>query len=179
MPVKIIEICTIQQYTRHIGGTMHYFFTKEDFDALNQEILACCDRIKDAAREMALSCQEGADTFHDNFAYEQGERDQMMWSNRVRELIRIRNNVKIITLGPNDGRVSIGRIVQIRDLNSGEIQIFKVGSYMVFDNEEESDLPIFSYEAQLLKTLIDAKVGEEREVSLGGKKHRFVVVKIE
>ena len=156
---------------------MHYFFTKSDFDALNNEITGVCDRIKDAGKEMGLSCQEGAETFHDNFAYEQGQRDQEMWSDRVRELVRVRNNAQIITPGLNIGQVRIGRLITVRDLDSGAEKVFRVGSYMVF--EETNDPPTLSYDAPLPKSLIGAKEGEEREAFFGGEKHHLKVVKIE
>lgn len=66
-----------------------YYFLKEDFEALNAEINKIADKIKEIGKEMGKSCQEGAETFHDNFAYEDGERQQYMWSGRIRELIRI------------------------------------------------------------------------------------------
>lgn len=158
---------------------MHYFFTKEDFDGLNHEIADACDRIKDAGKEMGLSCQEGAETFHDNFAYEQGQRDQEMWSDRVRELVQIRNHARIIVPGPNTGQVRIGRLVTVCDMSSGTEKAFRVGSYMVFVESNGDDIPTLSYDAPLPKALIGAKMGEEREAFFGGEKHHLEVVKIE
>lgn len=156
---------------------MHYFFTKEDFDSLNREIGDACDHIKDAGKEIGRSYGEGHETSHDNFAYEQGQRDQEMWSNRVRQLVLIRNNVKIAVPGPNQGQVRIGRLVTIRDLSSGTEKVFRVGSYMVF--VETDDIPTLSYDAPLPKALIGAKEGEEREAFFGGEKHRLEIIKIE
>ncbi|OHA24282.1 MAG: hypothetical protein A3G52_02045 [Candidatus Taylorbacteria bacterium RIFCSPLOWO2_12_FULL_43_20] len=63
------------------------FFLPEDFEKLNQEITGLCDRIKQIGKEMGESCREGAETFHDNFAYEDGERQQAMLSTRLRKFI--------------------------------------------------------------------------------------------
>jgi len=158
---------------------VHYFFTKKDFEGMNREIANTCDRIKDAGREMGLSCQEGAETFHDNFAYEQGQRDQEMWSDRVRGLVQIRNHAQIITPGENIGQVRIGRVVTVRDLSFGTEKVFRVGSYMVFRESEEDEIPTLSYDAPMPKSLIGAKEGEEREAFFGGEKHHLEVVKIE
>jgi transcription elongation GreA/GreB family factor len=158
---------------------VHYFFVKKDFDDLNQEIAATCDRIKDAGKEMGLSCQEGAETFHDNFAYEQGQRDQEMWSDRLRQLVRVRNNVRVIVPGPNHGQVRIGRLITVRDLSSGKEKVFRVGSYMIFKGKEVDDILTLSYDAPLPKALIGAKEGEKREAFFGGKRHHFEVVKID
>ena len=158
---------------------MHYFFVNKDFDDLNREIATTCDRIKDAGKEMGLSCQEGAETFHDNFAYEQGQRDQEMWSNRLRQLVRIRNNAKVIIPGSTQGQVRIGRLITVRDLGSGKEKTFQIGSYMIFADMEEGAVPVLSYDAPLPKALIGAKEGEGREAFFGGRKHHFKVVKIE
>ena len=99
---------------------MIHYFLEEDFRGLNQEIAHICDKIKDAGREMGLSCQEGAETFHDNFAYEEGERQQYMWSKRLREIIAIRNNSRVVTPDSGTTRVSLGKKVTIRDNATGE-----------------------------------------------------------
>lgn len=158
---------------------MHYFFTRHDFDGLNREIATACDRIKDAGAEMGLSCAEGAETFHDNFAYEQGQRDQEMWSDRVRELVSVRNNAQIITPGANNGQVRIGRIVTVNNTTSNTEKVFRVGSYMVFEDTKVGEISTLSYDAPLPKSLIGAKVGEEREAFFGGERHHLEVVKIE
>ncbi len=166
-----------QKRSNEIAG--YYFFTKEDFDALNKEIEITCDRIKDAGKEIGRSYSEGHETDHDNFAYEQGQRDQLMWSDHVRKLILIKNKARVISPGSNQGEVRIGRLVTICDLNSSKEEVFLVGSYMVFGETQENDTPVFSYNAPLVKALIGAKEGEERDAFFGGKKHSLKIVKIE
>ncbi len=158
---------------------MHYFFVPADFEGLNREIDAACDKIKAAGKEMGLSCQEGAETFHDNFAYEQGQRDQEMWSDRVRELVAVRNNARIITPSPNTGQVRIGRVVTVRDTTTDTEKTFRIGSYMIFTKNAEGDIPTLSYDAPLPKSLIGANEGEERNAFFGGERHHLEVVKIE
>ena len=158
---------------------MYYYFTKEGFNALNAEIGTICDRIKEAGREMGISCQEGAETFHDNFAYEQGERDQTMWSNRLRQLVKIRNQVRVVDPGQSRGKVSLGRTVTIRDLSSEKERTFRIGSYMVLGSASESGVEVLSYDAPLPKALIGAREGETRVAHFGGRNHHLEVVKVE
>lgn len=70
------------------------YFLKADYDALCNEIDVLLNRIKEIGQEMGASCQEGAETFHDNFAHEDGTRQQHMWSTRLRELIAIKNDAE-------------------------------------------------------------------------------------
>ena len=153
-----------------------YYFLKKDFEALNAEIEKIADKIKEIGKEMGKSCQEGAETFHDNFAYEDGERQQYMWSGRIRELVRIRNQAHVL-LNPSRGdTVSIGRTVTIEDKHAGKTRAIKIGSYMVLAEKEEE---VISYNAPLARMLIGARVGDIREGVIAGKKKRFRILKIE
>ncbi|KKT75043.1 MAG: Transcription elongation factor GreA [Microgenomates group bacterium GW2011_GWA2_44_7] len=151
-----------------------YYFLKEDFDALNLEIVKIADKIKEIGKEMGKSCQEGAETFHDNFAHEDGERQQRMWSERIRELIRIRNQARIIEPQKHN-TVSIGQIVTMEDERTGEMRIIKIGSYMTFVKEDNA----VSYIAPLSRMLIGGKAGEIKEAVIAGKKKSFRIIKIE
>ncbi|MEK7588912.1 MAG: GreA/GreB family elongation factor [Patescibacteria group bacterium] len=153
---------------------MYYYFLPKDFEELNIKIIDICEKIKEIGKEMGRSCQEGAETFHDNFAHEDGTRQQAMWSNKLREMIRIRNNSRIITLDKNIYRVSIGRNVRIKDLSTEEEKILKIGSYIVFTGENT-----ISYNSPLARLLIGAKIGDLREGTLGGKSHEFEILSIE
>jgi len=153
---------------------MHHYFLKEDFDALNAEIIAAAEKIKGAGKEMGLSCQEGAETFHDNFAYEEGERQQLMWSSRLRELIRIRNQARVVEPQKSD-IVSLGLTVTIEDEDTQEVRMMKIGSYMTFTKQ----VGIVSYNTPLARMLIGGKVGETKEAVIAGKRKSFRILKIE
>lgn len=153
-----------------------YYFLRKDFEALNAEIEKIADKIKEIGKEMGKSCQEGAETFHDNFAYEDGERQQYMWSGRIRELIRIRNQVRVI-LEPQKGEtVSIGRTITVEDEHTGETRVMKIGSYMVLTEEEGE---VISYNAPLARMLVGGRVGDTKESVIAGKQKRFRILKIE
>lgn len=152
-----------------------YYFLKKDFDALNTEIEKIADKIKEIGHEMGKSCQEGAETFHDNFAYEDGERQQYMWSTRLRELIRIRNQARVLLEPPKGDTATIGRTITVEDENTGETLIMKIGSYMVLANEEGE---VISYNAPLARMLVGGRVGDIRESVIAGKKKSFRILEI-
>ena len=158
---------------------MRYYFTREDFDILLREIESVDDRIKLAAKEMGLSCQQSSETFHDNFGFEQAERDRGMWSNHIRQLMEVKNNAEIIVPGPNQGKVRMGRMVKILDLDTKDEKTFRVGSYMILNAEKADGTSTLSYDAPLPKALLGAGEGDYREVLFGGEKHRYVILKIE
>ena len=151
-----------------------FYFLPEDFEDLNDQIEQICEKIKELGKEAGESCQEGAETWHDNFAFEESQRQQYMWSNRLRELIRVRNNARVIQPSPQGDKVSIGRVVTIQDTATEETQIFKIGSYMILKEKDE-----ISYNAPLARMLIGAEIDDERTGKIGGKQKTFRILEIE
>lgn len=153
---------------------MHYFFLREDFDRLNGEIAEVCDKIKETGQEMGISCKEGAETFHDNWVYEEGERRQHMLSSQLRKLIQIRNRARVVA--PDEitaDRVSIGTTIIVRDETTSAERTFRIGSYKTY---REGDV---AYNAPLARVLIGAKVGDTRQGMVGGKQATLTVLNVQ
>ena len=153
-----------------------FYFLREDFEGLNAEIEKIADKIKEIGKNMGQSCREGAETFHDNFAYEDGERQQYMWSTRLRNLIGIRNQARVVESQKGD-KVSLGLTITLEDTSTSEVRTIKIGSYMVFAKEEQKE--IISYNAPLARMLIGGQIGETREALISDKKRSFRILKIE
>jgi len=151
-----------------------FYFLREDFDELNSQIKAICEKIKAIAEDIGKSCQEGSETYHDNFALEEGERQQHMWSNRLRELIRVRNNSRVVMPNTTTDRVSIGRMVVLEDESTGHTRTIKIGSYMTWKKDGT-----ISYNAPLARLVINARVGEVRDGTIAGEEVKLKIVTIE
>ena len=152
---------------------MNYYFLREDIGKLSEQIHEIDARIKAIGQEMGASCEEGAETFHDNFAFEEGERQQQMWSQRLKELVDIYNHSQISKPSGTAERVGIGCEVTIADLESGEEKTIKIGSYMTFNGNGA-----VSYNAPLARMLLGAESGEVRKGEIAGKIRKFEVVDI-
>lgn len=153
---------------------MSYLFLREDLETLGKKIEENKTRLKEALKRISDSCNGGS-TWHDNFDFEQAQRDAAMWSIRVRELISIRNNMKVVS--PEDFRsdeVNIGRTVTIQDKDTDEIKTFQIGSFMVLDEERNA----ISYNTPLAKAIIGAKIGEIREVETAQNKRKVKIIEI-
>ena len=146
------------------------YFLQQDFDRLNLKITEICDKIKQIDQEMGESCREGAETFHDNFAYEDGERQQALLGGRLRQYISVRNNARIVKEEPQMNMVTIGKTVQLVDENN-QPHTYRIGSYLTF---EDDDVTI-SYNSPLARLIIGAKVGEKRSGSVGHSKKTFTI----
>ena len=152
---------------------MCYYFLPEDFKKLNREVEHIICRIKQIGRDMGASCEEGAETYHDNFAYEEGERQQAMWSRRLREFMKVMENAQIISPEKKSEKVALGSKITICNENTQEEKTFVIGSYMTFD-----DPGSISYNSPLGSQLIGASEGDVCECSIAGKKRLYEIVAI-
>ncbi len=162
---------------RRITLEKHYFL-RDDLEALNESIHDIDERIKDVLQQAGGSCKEGADTWHDNFEYEESQRSAAMWSNRLRELVALRASAQVVTPAGTGEEVLIGRIITVEDCDTKETMKFRVGSYMILRNKKEG-LESISYAAPLASMLIGAKENEVRSGIIGGEHKRFKISKIE
>jgi transcription elongation GreA/GreB family factor len=153
---------------------MKFYFLREDFEKLGEQIVQVNARIREIGREMGQSCQEGAETFHDNFAYEDGERQQRMWSLMLQDLVEINRNAEIIVPPASNGKVAIGSLVTLSDIETGEEKRVRIGSYRVFENHGA-----VSYSAPLGQILLGAKEGDTVTGVIAGKPKKFAIVGVE
>jgi transcription elongation GreA/GreB family factor len=153
-----------------------YYFLQADFEELGRRISAVEDRIRRLGKDMGQSCQEGAETFHDNFAYEDGERNQRMWSQERRRLLRLQAGARLVEVPPSGDRAAIGRTVVVLDQDSGAQMIIRIGSY---ENFAPAPPGTISYSAPMAQILLGAEAGEEREGTIAGKMRRFEVLDVE
>lgn len=153
---------------------MTYYFLQEDLGKLAEQIHKINARIKAIGQEMGASCEEGAETFHDNFAFEEGERQQQMWSKNLKELVEIYNNSQIFKPSGTAERVGIGCQVTIADLDTGEEKTITIGSYLTFNGNST-----VSYNAPLARILLCARPGEVRKGEIAGRLRTFEIIKIQ
>ena len=154
-------------------SAMSFYFLPEDYEGLNREIECIVRRIKLIGRDMGESCQQGAETYHDNFAYEEGERQQAMWSRRLQEFLRVKEKAQVVTPDKKFEKVSLGSQITISDEETGEQKTFRVGSYLVFQDQK-----CVSYNAPLAQQLMGASKGDICECDIAGKKRVFEIVEI-
>lgn len=155
---------------------MSYLFLLDDLDALDKKINENKKRLSEALKRIGDSCDEGGDTWHDNFAFEQAQRDAEIWSHRIRDLNSIRREAAVVYADDFEkGFATIGKLITIVDIETGEEKKFRIGSYMVVDESKES----ISYVTPLANLIMNAREGEIKEGKIGGKKRKFKILKIE
>jgi transcription elongation GreA/GreB family factor len=154
---------------------MAYRFLRKDYDALLAKIEELAGALREAGQEKGRWANQSAETWHDNFGYEQEQRQEWMLSDRLDEFVEMRNDAEIVQ-GRAMNEVDIGCRVTIRDTETDEQRTFVVGSYQVLDQQHEDEV---SYAAPLAKPFMGATVGEEREFVIKDRSAMFRVVGIE
>jgi transcription elongation GreA/GreB family factor len=153
---------------------MPYYFLAKDYDALIARIEALSRDMAEAGQEKGRMAEQTSETWHDNFGFENQERAQAKISQRLGDFIEMKNAAEIVIRHLPD-EVGIGAVVTIED-DQGQARRFKVGSYQVLDQEDEAEI---SYAAPLAHPFLGAKVGDSRDVEIGGETTRYRVTAIE
>jgi transcription elongation GreA/GreB family factor len=153
---------------------MAYRFLRKDYDALLAKIDELAGGLREAGQEKGRWASQSAETWHDNFGYEQEQRQEWVLSDRLDEFVEMKDDAEIVQ-GRAMDEVDVGCTVTIQDVETGERRTIVVGSYQVLDQQHENEV---SYAAPLARPLLGATVGEEREVTIGDRSTLFRVVEI-
>ncbi len=152
----------------------HCFFLRSDFDALLRRIEELRATMRALGAEMGAACDQTSETFHDNFAYEDGERRQYMWGEELRKLTHMRDSAHIVGRPARADHVSLGRTVRVLDHQTEQERTFTVGSYLSFD----ADPSVVSYRAPLARIVRGAEVGDVCEGRIRGREVELEVLEI-
>jgi transcription elongation GreA/GreB family factor len=149
---KPVFMKLVKESHDHNNPKQKYFFTEKDYALFLETINKIMEEDKRLGGELGDSCSE-SETFHDNFSFEEGTRQQKMWREHIEKQNKIRENSKIIKISQDKSVVSIGCEVII-EKSDGEIIKKVIGSYLTFSEDE------ISYKTALAKILIGKKIGD-------------------
>jgi len=167
-----IDNTILTQDIKHTNTNKYFFFTEGGYNQLIKKISEIENRIAFLGIEIGESCEE-SETFHDNFAYEEGTRQQHMWIKHLKQYEKIKNNIKVVSEKDKPSHiVSIGKRVMIEDLSSKKKRTFKIGGYICFSSHE------MSYTSPIAAMIIGAKEGEIKNGIIEGILKEIKIVKV-
>lgn len=152
-----------------------YFFTARGMARLE-------GRIADAREAYRAICstnpeaREAGDSsvWHDNFAFEENQRQMHQWGRRIRDLEDIRARAEVVAPAPRPSRAAVGTRVRYRfEDEPAERVCFLAG----WDDGDPSARRV-SYNSPLGVALVGAAPDEEREVVLAGRTRVLLVVDV-
>jgi transcription elongation GreA/GreB family factor len=158
------------------GDAKRYFFTPRGVERLRRRIaearaayLAVCEQNPEA-REAGDSS-----VWHDNFAFEETQRQMHQLARRVRDLESVLLLAEVVTPERAPVRAAIGTRVHYR-LDGQERA--SVATLVGWDDGDPASKRV-SYNSPLGVALIGATVGEERELLAGGRPRTAEILAIE
>lgn len=147
-----------------------FFFLADDYLLFLKKMENVLTEIQRIGDEVGESCAE-SESYHDNFCYEEGSRQQGLWKNHLKYLQRIKERAEVLSLKKIEDCVNIGSKVELETEN-GEIISKKIGSYITFSDND------ISYESPLAKSIIGKKTGDRIRGEIDKKNVYFKIKKI-
>lgn len=136
-------------------------------------------RLQDALDSYYAVCETNAEAaaagdssvWHDNFAYEENQRDMHKWAHRITEIKRLLETIHIVRIPHAPVRVQIGCIVTLYDEIEDKKWSFEVAGY------EDGDINQgrISYAAPLARKLMGGEVGDEYQLFFAGKDRTVII----
>lgn len=163
---------------------IQFLFLKSDLDWLDGEIERIRRLVREAKELGQESTEQSSESWHDNYNFEESQRQLKMFLNMLGGLSKAKEFAVIVTPKDEPVRVGVGTHVAFRQqqilpgerLGNGWDDEFSIGSYMVSDALRELDF--ISYETPIGQALLGAGVGDERRVSIGREEFLLTVLNI-
>ncbi len=152
---------------------MPYLFLQPDYDALRDEIARIDAELRGVFADTAVGTEQTSETWHDNFLFEEGQRQLKMLGARRAELAGILAHADVVEPAPPGACAHLGSRVVIRD-ETGTERAYRIGSYLILERAPDT----VSYVSPLGALLFGAAPGEERTAEIGGRKKTITVLRI-
>lgn len=152
--------------------------TKKGLLDLVKKKVEVYEKLRQAQSQKGEAAEVGGNVWHDNFAFEELERQEHMLNKQIEDLNRIISQAVEVPGRPTgNDMLQIGHLAHIYFKEDNETKIYMIGGY------GESDLkaspPVIEYGAPVIRHLFRKTEGTEAKVEIGGRKKTLILMKIE
>jgi transcription elongation GreA/GreB family factor len=151
-------------------------FLADDFEHLQQSVEAVREQIRLAKRESSESVEQSSESWHDNFTFEEAQRQLRMLLNHLGGLSKMLERAEIVRAPRNPDRADVGTRVRFRDTDTGREDEIVIGSAMVGPSMAERGN--VSYLAPLGALLYRGRTGERRVGNVAGRRTEVEIVAV-
>lgn len=152
---------------------MEYLMTRAGADSLHNKITALEEKLRACLKEKGYAAEVGGNVWHDNFAFEEAQRQEQMISFEIRRLREVLSNVRVVDIPANSMALMLGTTAKVEILGRGTKQITLVGY-----GEADPDNGRVAYNSPLGNSLLGAKPGEMRSYRVGDREFEVRVIEI-
>ncbi len=151
-----------------------FYFTEQGYEKLKKEIDVLEKYLKnEIAKEIGTAREHG--DLRENAEYEAAKEKQATYMARLGQMQERYMNGQVIRQEDlPEGTVTLGKVVKVRDMNSGEEDVFTI----LGEGETDIDKGIISYQTPIARGLLNHKQDDEVEIQLprGIKKYKIVSI---
>lgn len=151
------------------------YVTKIGLGLLNQRLEDAVGKLKFAQSQKAEAADVGGDNWHDNFAFEDLLRQEMMHNKQITDIRAIQDKLILVEDPQSTSIVQIGHIIKVEDEN-GSSKEFRVGGYG--ETNLHTIPPTLEYGAPVISQFMGTSVGAEVDVQIRGKLTSYLLVEI-
>ena len=151
------------------------YFLKQDLEALDARIQELRDKLEETLKEGGESTRQSSETWHDNFPFEEAQRQFSLLAGQLQKLVDIRKKAKEVEISTDKNKVGIGSIVTIENSVTGKTKTFKIGSFLILADDSGKTI---SYDSPLARIIMGAMAGETRSGNIGKNDVKFKIVRI-
>lgn len=148
-------------------------YTQEGLQQLEQEIKEVEERLREVRRGKHEAFELEQD-WHDNFAFEQAERDERLLANRLQELSEEYRAATVVEETTDENVIEIGSTVEIEVEGEGMQQTFTVRGH----GEGEPESGVISFDSPLGQALLGAGEGDVRAFEVEGSERTVRVLQV-
>ena len=146
--------------------------TRSGYARLKMRLQAALDSYYAVCETNAEAAAAGdSSVWHDNFAYEQNQRDMHKWAHRVTELKKLLEIVHVVGIPHAPVRVQVGCVVTLYDEDEDKEWNIEISGY------EDGDVSQgrISYTAPLANKIMGGEVGDEYQLFFAGKDRTIII----
>lgn len=151
------------------------YVTRKGQDLLKQRLDDAIEKLRYTQSQKAEAYDVGGDNWHDNFAFEELNRQEMMFNRQISDIRALQDSQVLVSPPTDDVHVQIGHIISLED-EDGSIREFRVAGYG--ETDLHSQPPTLEYGAPIIFPFMGMEVGTDAHVQIKGKQTLLVLTAI-
>ncbi|MBI2170887.1 MAG: GreA/GreB family elongation factor [Chloroflexi bacterium] len=150
-----------------------YPVTPAGMRRLRERVVALEVRLVSITQQKGEAAEVGGNVWHDNFSFEQLQRDEAMVLRQLEEARTVLKRARVVEVPAAATDVRLGTRVRIR-LDDGREQLVTIGGY----GDSDPSIGVISCMAPLGRCLLGAVTGDVRQFNAGGRERRVEVLEL-
>jgi transcription elongation GreA/GreB family factor len=152
---------------------VEYLMTRTGADALKKKIAVLEEKLRAVMKEKGHAAELDSNTWHDNFAFEEAQRQEQMLAFEIQRARAVLANARVIDVRKNLAVVTLGTKAKVEIMGRGMRTVTIVGY-----GEADLDSGCVAYNSPLGSCLIGAVAGDVRTYRVGERQFEVTVLEI-